>query len=71
MKALTLDLQFFVKKGGKAFRKTLPLDFKKGDKHTHRNPHALIMEQKDKMIKVQPSDKVEQKRRRLEAYQRS
>ncbi len=33
----------FAKSWGKKFRKTLPLDYKKGDRHSHKNPHAIPM----------------------------
>jgi hypothetical protein len=50
---LTLKIQaFFAKKGGQTFRKTLPLDYKKGNKHTHRNTHALPLNVKSTLLKV-------------------
>lgn len=45
----------FSRKLGKSFRKKLPLDYKKGDRHTHRNTHALPLEVKDKLMKVPSS----------------
>lgn len=42
----------FGRKFGRAFRKKLPLDYKKGDKHTHRNMHAIPMETKAALMKV-------------------
>jgi hypothetical protein len=52
---LTLKIQaFFGKKGAQTFRKTLALDFKKGNKHTHRNTHALPMNVKSTLLKVLP-----------------
>ena len=38
---------------GKSFRKKLPLDYKKGNRHTHKNPHALSLATKDKLVHVQ------------------
>lgn len=52
---LTLKIQaFFGKKFAQTFRKTLALDFKKGNKHTHRNTHALPMNVKSTLLKVLP-----------------
>lgn len=49
---LTLRISAFFASFGQTFRKTLTLDFKKGNKHTHRNPHALPMKVKDTLLKV-------------------
>ena len=46
----------FSRKLGKSFRKKLPLDYKKGDRHTHRNTHALPLELKDKLMNVIVND---------------
>jgi len=40
MNSLVLSLQFGVKRF-KQYRKNLPITFKNGDKHAHRNPHAM------------------------------
>ena len=45
MNTLLLNIQYGVKRF-RQFRKKLILDYKKGDKHDHRNPHALPLEQK-------------------------
>lgn len=42
----------FAKQIGQTFRKKLVLDYKKGNKHTHRNPHAIPLEVKDAILKV-------------------
>lgn len=42
----------FSRKFGQTFRKKLPLDYKKGDKHTHRNTHALPLKTKDALMNV-------------------
>jgi hypothetical protein len=55
----------FAKSFGKKFRKTLPLDYKKGNKHSHKNTHAIPLEVKDKLLKVGFIFNLEQKRRRL------
>ena len=47
----TLKLNFQYKRF-KSFRKTLPLDYKKGDKHTHKNTHAMPLSLKHKLLKV-------------------
>lgn len=49
---LTLRIQATFAKFGQSFRKTLPLDYKKGKKNTHRNPHALPLRVKDDLLKV-------------------
>lgn len=49
---LTLRIQAFFAKFAQTFRKKLPLDYKKGDRHTHRNPHALPLNVKDDLMKV-------------------
>lgn len=35
-----------------SFRKKLPFDYKKGDKHDHRNTHSIPMEIKGRLMKV-------------------
>jgi hypothetical protein len=40
MNALVLNISFGLKRF-KQFRKHVPVDFKRGDKHAHRNPHAM------------------------------
>lgn len=50
-----LNLQLtagFARQYGRTFRKKLVLDYKKGDKHTHRNTHAIPLEVKDALLKV-------------------
>lgn len=49
---LTLRLSAFFASFGQTFRKTLPLDYKKGNKHSHANPHALPLRVKDSLLKV-------------------
>jgi hypothetical protein len=49
---LTLRIEACFAKFGQTFRKTLPLDYKKGNKHTHRNTHALPMLVKSDLLKV-------------------
>ena len=36
----------------KHFRKNLPLDYKKGGKHDHKNPHAIPLKVKDRLLNV-------------------
>jgi hypothetical protein len=38
---LLTTITYGVKRGFKKFRKNLTLDFKFGNKHSHRNPHAM------------------------------
>jgi hypothetical protein len=45
MNSLLFNIQYGVKRF-KQFRKKLILDYKKGDKHDHTNPHALPLELK-------------------------
>jgi cell shape-determining protein MreC len=45
MNSLLFNIQYGVKRF-KQFRKKLILDYKKGDKHAHTNPHALPLEVK-------------------------
>ena len=40
MNSLLFNIQYGVKRF-KSFRKKLILDYKKGDKHSHTNPHAI------------------------------
>ena len=35
-----------------SYRKKLPLDYKLGNKHSHKNPHAIPMRVKDHYLKV-------------------
>ena len=35
-----------------SFRKKLPLDYKKGNKHDHKNTHAIPLLVKDRLLKV-------------------
>lgn len=49
---LTLRIQAYFASFGQTFRKNLPLDYKKGNKHTHRNTHAIPLNVKDKLLKV-------------------
>lgn len=49
---LTLRLEASFAKFAQTFRKQLPLDYKKGNKHTHRNMHALPLQVKDSLLKV-------------------
>lgn len=55
----------------KSFRKKLILDYKKGDKHSHTNPHALPLELKQSLVNVY-SESLRQKRaeigRRFDSY---
>ena len=51
MNILVTRLEFGVKKF-KAFRKRLVLDYKKGNKHDHKNPHAIPLEIKQKLLNV-------------------
>jgi len=49
---LTLRIQAFFASFGQTFRKGLVLDYKKGNKHTHRNTHAIPLKVKDRLLKV-------------------
>lgn len=52
---LLTTVSFGLKRHFKKFRKTLrkeALDFKFGDKHTHKNPHAIPLELKRKLVNV-------------------
>lgn len=49
---LTLRIEAYFAKFAQTFRKTLPLDYKKGDRHTHRNPHALPLKVKHDLMNV-------------------
>ena len=52
---LLTNITFGLKRHFKRFRKTLrreALDFKFGDKHTHKNPHAIPLELKRKLVNV-------------------
>ena len=51
MNMLVTRLEFGVKRF-KAFRKRLVLDYKKGNKHDHKNPHAIPLETKQKLLNV-------------------
>lgn len=51
MNTLLTQLQFGVKRFAN-FRKRLVLDYKKGKKHHHTNPHAIPLELKQKLLKV-------------------
>lgn len=66
---LTLRLSAFFASFGQTFRKTLPLDYKKGNKHSHHNPHALPMRVKDSLLKVYLLSSLDEKRWRLETNQ--
>ena len=54
MNRLVTEISFGVKRF-KQFRKKLVLDYKKGGKHAHRNPHAIPLELKQKLLKVNPT----------------
>lgn len=49
---LTFKSSFQMAQFGKSFRKTLVTDFKLGNKHTHKNPHAIPLKTKDALMKV-------------------
>jgi hypothetical protein len=49
---LTLRIQSYFASFGQTFRKNLPIDYKKGNKHTHRNTHALPFRVKDSLLRV-------------------
>ena len=51
MNNLVTSLNFGVKRF-KQFRKHLVLDYKHGGKHDHRNPHAIPLPIKDRLLKV-------------------
>lgn len=51
MNMLLTKIEFGVKRF-KSFRKTLTLDYKKGGKHAHKNPHAIPLETKQKLLHV-------------------
>lgn len=51
MNTLLTQIQFGVKRFAN-FRKRLVLDYKKGKKHDHTNPHAIPLELKQKLLKV-------------------
>ena len=53
MNALLLNISFGLKRF-KQFRKHVPVDFKRGDKHAHRNPHAMPLQVKQQLLKVLP-----------------
>jgi hypothetical protein len=55
---LTLKAEFG-RKFAKTFRKTLPLDYKKGDKHIHKNTHAIPLEVKDRLMKSKKGGNIE------------
>ena len=48
---LTLRIEACFVKFAQTFRKSLPIDYKKGNKHTHRNMHALPLKVKDDLLK--------------------
>ena len=48
---LTTTVAFGIKRF-KQFRKKLVLDYKKGGKHAHKNPHAIPLVLKQKLLKV-------------------
>lgn len=54
MNALVLNISFGLKRF-KQFRKHVPVDFKRGDKHAHRNPHAMPLQFKQQLLKVPPT----------------
>lgn len=51
MNSLTTTITFGVKRF-KQFRKKLVLDYKKGGKHAHKNPHAIPLVLKQKLLNV-------------------
>lgn len=51
MNTLLTQIQFGIKRFAN-FRKRLVLDYKKGNKHDHTNPHAIPLEIKQKLLKV-------------------
>lgn len=51
MNTLLTQIQFGIKKF-QNFRKRLVLDYKKGGKHDHTNPHAIPLKLKQKLINV-------------------
>lgn len=51
MNRLVLNIEYGLKRF-KSFRKKLILDYKKGDKHSHTNPHALPLEVKQSLVNV-------------------
>lgn len=52
MNSITTRIQACFVSFGQTFRKTLPLDYKKGNKHSHRNTHALPLHVKQSLLKV-------------------
>ena len=58
---LTLQFNFGVKRF-QTFRKKLPLDYKKGDRHSHKNTHAMPLPIKDKLLKVVLLSRLRQRR---------
>lgn len=69
MNTLLTQIQFGLKRF-KNFRKRLVLDYKWGNKHAHKNTHAIPLELKQELLKVHPSHLV-QEGRRLEKNQRA
>ena len=51
MNFLLTNIHFGVKRF-RQFRKKLVLDYKKGDKHAHKNPHAIPLVEKQRLLKV-------------------
>jgi hypothetical protein len=51
MNLLLTNIQFGLKRF-KNFRKKLILDYKKGKKHAHKNPHAIPLILKQKLLNV-------------------
>lgn len=51
MNTLLTRIQFGLKRFAN-FRKKLVLDYKKGGKHDHTNPHAIPLELKQKLLNV-------------------
>ncbi len=51
MNSLLFNIQYGLARF-KSFRKRLILDYKKGDKHSHTNPHAIPLELKQSLLKV-------------------
>lgn len=54
MNSLLTKLTYGLKRF-KQFRKKLVLDYKKGGKHAHKNPHAIPLVLKQKLLNVQRS----------------
>jgi hypothetical protein len=52
MNMITSRVQMYFASFGQTFRKKLVVDFKKGNKHTHRNTHAMPLHVKSSLLNV-------------------